>query len=96
MAERLLAALLVDVAQKIEVEEILPRLAAQRARLDLRQAQVAQGEGAEAAEQRTRLRRRLSIAAAIRAEHAQEVGEFGQWPSAFWQRSSSTWPRKSR
>src|SRR5689334_4765543 len=40
----------IDAADEIEVEKILPRTSAQRARFDLRQAEIAQGEGAEGPE----------------------------------------------
>jgi len=51
----------VHVIQKIQIEQILPGLAPQRPRLDLGQAEIAQGERAQGAKQRT--------GAIARAEH---------------------------
>src|SRR5579863_8003228 len=48
MGERLLAALLLQVADEVEVEEVLPRAAAQGPRFHFRQIDVPQREDAQA------------------------------------------------
>src|ERR1700676_2932883 len=53
MAESFLRNRSVHVTEEIQVEQILPRFAAQGAGFDLRQIEVAQGERAQGAEQRS-------------------------------------------
>src|SRR5579864_5910657 len=48
MGERLLAALLLQVADEVEVEEVLPRAAAQGPRFHLRQVDITQCEDTQA------------------------------------------------
>src|SRR5438046_6965007 len=52
MRKRVLRDRVVDVPQKIQIEQILPGLAAERARLNLRQIQIAQRESGQRPEQR--------------------------------------------
>src|SRR5260370_30155707 len=40
-----------DGGEEVKIEEVFPRLAAERARFDLHQVEIAQGEGAECAEE---------------------------------------------
>ena len=55
MVQGAAAALLAGAAREIEIKDVLPGHAAQRARLDLGQVDVAQRKGAQAAEQQPRL-----------------------------------------
>src|ERR1700676_2405193 len=54
MAESFLRNRSVYVTEEIQVEQILPRLAAQGAGFDLRQVEISQGKRAQGAEQRPR------------------------------------------
>ena len=51
VAERILYSWLVFTSEQIQVEQVFPRLPAQRAGLDLRQIQIAESERAQTAEQ---------------------------------------------
>src|SRR5947209_16468262 len=51
MVEGVLSVGRIHTSQEVEVEEIFPGLAAERARFDFREVEVAEGEGAEGAEE---------------------------------------------
>ena len=54
MAQGFLRNRVIDVTEEIQIEQVLPRFSTQRAGFDFGQVEVAQGERAQGAEQRSR------------------------------------------